>query len=49
MSAFDREDVVNFIDSKENILKNQRFPKNSTFTRVDPKYDAPPHQNGNQK
>jgi hypothetical protein len=49
MSAFDREDVVSFIDSRDNILKNQRVLKNSQFTKVDPKYDASSLQNGHQK
>jgi hypothetical protein len=49
MSAFDREDIVNFIDSRDNILKNQRVLKNSQFTKVDPKYDASPLHNGYQK
>lgn len=44
MSSFDREDVVNFVDSGLNILEKQRTSKHPTFMKVDPTSDTNPHQ-----
>lgn len=44
MSAFERDDIKNYIDSAENILENQRSSKTPTFMRVDPEDDVSPNQ-----
>jgi hypothetical protein len=43
MSKFDRDDIVNYVDSGGDILKSARSANNTTLMRVDPKYDINPN------
>lgn len=42
MSAFNREDIINYVDSGDNMIKNQRSMKDSPFMRVNPNDDLHP-------